>query len=129
MRRRDLLLGCLASLALPGGPRRNGAMAAQPTADEARRSLQEFRAKALAEFPHERVQTSGAEALATWERLRGDKRGTPVIIGDDDDLVGLMEMYFSYEGQSVAEIQDAAQGLRFPEDLVRNRAEEEASAL
>lgn len=104
-------------------------MAAQPTADEARRNLEKFRAKALAEFPFERVETSGAEAFATWEKLKGDKRGTPVIIGDDDDVAGLMEMYDFYEGRSVAAILDAAQGLRFPEDLVRNRAEEEAAAL
>src|SRR5215469_8036341 len=102
MRRRDLMLGCLASLALSGGPRRNGAMAAQPTADEARRNLEKFRAQALAEFPFDRVQTSGAEALATWERLKGDKRGTPIIIGGDDDVAGLMEMYDFYEGRSVA---------------------------
>src|SRR5215469_10947475 len=100
MRRRDLMLGCLASLALSGSPRRNGAMAAQPTADEARRNLEKFRAQALAEFPFERVETSGAEALATWERLKGDKRGTPVIIGDDDSLVGLMEIYSVSEGRS-----------------------------
>jgi hypothetical protein len=129
MRRRDLLLGCLASLALSGGPKRNEAMAASPTPEEIQHNIQEFHAKALAEFPFARVQTSGADALATWERLKGDKRGTPVIIGDDDDLVGLMEIYDFYEGRSAAAILDAAQSLRFPEDLVRKRAEDDASAL
>lgn len=82
-------------------------------------------------LPYERVETTGAEALAEWERLRRVGRGWPIIVGDDEQLERIAET-FSIDDPAVfpspihgppprrpAEILDVAARLRFPEDLRR----------
>ena len=123
MRRRDFLTGGLVGTVLLVVDGKSDAVAAPPTRDE-------LRYTALAEFPFERVETTGERALADWERLRGEGRGVPVVIGGDDDLVALMTP-FSLPAElrgSVADILDAAGRVRFPDDLARKRAAEESAA-
>lgn len=57
------------------------------------RRAEEMRVRALAALPFERIETTGREALATWERLRADGRGWPVIIGSDEELDRIAEQY------------------------------------
>lgn len=45
----------------------------------------------LKTFPYEYVTVSGSEAMATWERIRAEGKGWPVIIGDDEDLFGTID--------------------------------------
>ncbi len=53
----------------------------------------EMRAQSLAALPFERIESSGREALATWERLRAAGRGWPVVIGGDEELDRIAEQY------------------------------------
>ena len=87
-------------------------------------------------FPFERVATTGARALATWEQLKSAGRGVPVMIGDDES-VGIISVHFnpewvSYIGNrvkmSVADILAAAQRICHPEDLVAERTRQSAKA-
>jgi hypothetical protein len=43
----------------------------------------EWRAKALAQFPFEIVETSGEGAFAKWKELKDAGRGAPVVVGPD----------------------------------------------
>jgi hypothetical protein len=98
------------------------------TPEERKRQEDEAIAKALATFPFERIETSGAEALATWERLKGAGRGFPVVLGSDGAVYDLTVHFrpdFAGE-RSAAEILAVADGLRHPQDLIAQRASEEA---
>src|SRR3990167_1888058 len=57
-----------------------------------------FGQKAVAEpasidpkFPFPIITVTGAEAMATWRRLKTDSRGFPVVLGDDDSLLRIIE--------------------------------------
>jgi hypothetical protein len=103
-------------------------MPAPSTPEEYERHADEARAKALAAFPFERVETSGEEALVTWERLKRAGRGFPVVLGSDGAVADLM-IHFRPDwpgSRSVEEILAAADGLRHPQDLIARRASEEA---
>jgi hypothetical protein len=57
------------------------------------RRAEEMSVRALAALPFERIETTGREALATWERLRAAGRGWPVVIGSDEELDRIAEQY------------------------------------
>lgn len=123
MRRRDFLIGWLVGALYPVLGGKSDAVAAPLTRDG-------IRAKALADFPFERVETTGERALAEWEQLQGAGRGVPVVIGGDDDLSTLMDP-FSLPAElrgTVQDVLDAAGRVHFPEDLASKRAAEEAEA-
>jgi hypothetical protein len=105
-------------------------MAAQPTFEDLKRRATEFREKALAAFPFELLETTGEQALATWQQLKTARRGVPVVIGGDDSLTNLLTPFRpTYPNQrSVAEILAAAETIRHPEGLATNRAQEDAKA-
>ncbi len=44
-------------------------------------------------FPYRVVTVDGADALATWERLKAEGKGWPVIVGDDAGLDALCDQY------------------------------------
>jgi len=77
------------------------------------------------------VETTGEQALAKWEELKTAGRGVPVIVGNAiDDVVES----FSPENAaasgigSLDETLAAASAIRFPEDFLRMRREEEKAA-
>ena len=85
--------------------------------------------RALAHFPFQIVQTSGARALAKWEELKRAGRGAPVIVGDAlPDILQTFdpEAHLAFSLRPVEKILAAARAIRFPEDLLRMRRAEEA---
>lgn len=100
-------------------------MARQPTPGELR-----YQQQAISEFPFERVETTGEQALRAWEELRISGRGVPVVLGGDEEFPNLMEPFYpsSLPRRSAVEILDVAAGTTHPEDLVRERAMGQARA-
>jgi hypothetical protein len=104
MRRRDILRGALVVSALSWRP-------------------------AMAEggvFPFQRMQVNGADALAAWERMKGDGGGWPIVIGAEEDFERVAEsLQFGVDdGRTAQAMLDAAATLRFPEDFRRRKHEE-----
>jgi hypothetical protein len=99
-------------------------MARQPTLEELHYQ------QAIADFPFERIETTGEQAFRTWEQLRSSGRGVPVVLGGDEEFPNLMEPFYpsSLPRRDVTEILAAAASLSHPEDLARRRSEEEAAA-
>jgi len=105
---------------------------AQADPDRDRRVAEARRAQ-LAAIPFERVETTGAQALATWERLRAGKRGWPVVIGGDEDLERIGEQQIVMAEQAAdqpdtAHILDRASKLVHPRDLQILRDKETAES-
>jgi Domain of unknown function (DUF4253) len=106
-------------------------MVDKPTPDELKRRQAEHRAKALASFPFDQIETAGDQALAAWEGLVASGRGAPVVVGDDDALVRVAEMAPDVPGfvrKSTAEILKIADQLRHPDDLMRQHSIDMAKA-
>ncbi|MGO9935948.1 MAG: hypothetical protein ACLPV8_29665 [Steroidobacteraceae bacterium] len=106
-------------------------MVDKPTSDELKRRQAERREKALASFPFAKLETTGDQALATWQDLVASGRGAPVVVGDDDALVRVAEMVPDSPGfvrKSTAEILKIADQLRHPEDLMRQHSIDMAKA-
>jgi hypothetical protein len=97
-------------------------------AGEIERRANAARARALAAFPYERVETQGRDAFATWRALKAQGRGVPVVIGGDDDLARVAEWLALGRKQHRPDaILAAAAKLSFPQDLAALRkAEAEA---
>ncbi len=111
--------------------------AAQLTPEEIKRRMAEAQAraaeahaKALAAFPFERIESSGEQALATWEQLKAAGRGSPVILGDDRSVATIMGHFHPSwpNKRTVAEILTAADGIEHPKDLISNRQQEQVRA-
>jgi hypothetical protein len=98
------------------------------TPEELKRQADEARAKAIATFPFELIETRGAAALATWEELKRAGRGSPVVLGSDGNVCGAVDnLQPDLPGsRSAEEILAAADGLRHPQDLIAQQALEEA---
>jgi hypothetical protein len=45
-------------------------MAGQPSPEEIKQKDKEIRERAIADFPFERIETTGDQALSTWEQLK-----------------------------------------------------------
>jgi hypothetical protein len=109
-------------------------MPAPLTPEERKRQADEACAKAVATFPFERVETSGEEALTTWERLKRAGRGSPVVLGGDGDVArfadDLRRVYPDPHpaAPTAEEILAAAAALRHPDDLIARRASGDARA-
>lgn len=84
MRRRDMILGTLVGLGLPfvhGGSVPAAARTVDPEGWE----------KSVRNFPFRLFETSGADALSAWERLKRRGEGYPVVIGAAEDVIRLSE--------------------------------------
>jgi Domain of unknown function (DUF4253) len=139
MRRREILAGALAFLPMQLVP---GVLAAaQLTPEEIKRRIAEakareaeWEAKAVADFPFERVETHGDRALATWEQLKAAGRGSPVVLGDDKSVAATIRALQTNlhpmrpNKRTVAEILSAADGIEHPKDLINNRQQEQVRA-
>lgn len=68
-------------------------MAETITQEELARREAEWRAEALAAFPYERIQISGANALQEWEWLRRTASVAPVVVGGDEALDRILEPF------------------------------------
>lgn len=79
---------------------------------------------ALPDLPYPHVTVSGAEALATWERLRGEGKGWPVIVGNDEDLARLADGYAANADQKPADTLAAAGKVKLPAALEKAFADE-----
>lgn len=68
----------------------------------------------------ETVTVSGYDAFATWERLRAERHGYPVVLGNDQEMANLFETHVMEKPigmAAVAEANEKAQALRHPADL------------
>lgn len=92
----------------------------------ARGQSPEAMAKTIASVPFERIEVSGRDALAAWERLKREGRGWPVVVGGDEDLTFMADLWASGGQRSPSEILASAERLRHPEDLRDLRAREAA---
>ena len=84
----------------------------------------------FANFPYEIVETSGENALATWEELKTAGRGAPVVLGEDelDNLLVPFEPRHRERLEPVERILAAAKAIDFPADLFKRRRDEKAEA-
>lgn len=113
---------------------------AEETVEEMFRRFAEERAKALPYFPYERIEVSGGEAYTTWQRLKAERRGAPVVLGDDESVGRMTEWLAFSQGSTPAALDKSetlkraratlalARRLRHPEDLRKMRAESAAAA-
>lgn len=85
-------------------------------------------AKAIASLPFERIEVPGQEALAVWGRLKREGRGWPVVVGGDDDLAFVADLWTNGNRRSPSEILAAAAPLQHPQGLRDFKAKEAAAA-
>jgi hypothetical protein len=132
MRRRELLKWAFAGVLGAGIPW----MARAMTPDERKRRMQDYKQKALENFPFKLIEVPGEAALAKWQTMRSAGQGYPVVLGADDGTsrFGNLLMPFGPRGPddppppSVEDIVKAAAGISFPADLAnRKKAESEAA--
>jgi len=98
---------------------------------EAERRKAQAYAKAVADFPFERIEVRGEDALQVWQRLKTDRRGIPIVIGSEDSIVNLAEPFdrtFPRPQKSVAEILDAVSRIKIPDDLFARRKAADAAS-
>ncbi len=115
MRRRSFLVGGLLGFSCLRGLGLRHALAETSAQRE-----EHWRRQAIETFPFELVETNGHNALPTWERLRAEGRGSPVVLGNDDDvaLIEPSEPKPTLPGwESVPDLLEKADGLSHPEDL------------
>jgi hypothetical protein len=88
-----------------------------------------IRAELLREFPFERIEVPGADALSEWLRLRSQRRAWPVVVGGDEDFFRVAEAVVGYQGdpnpvRTPEQILTAAQALHHPESIRQLRRAE-----
>ena len=85
----------------------------------------------LANFPYEVVETTGEEALATWEALKTAGRGAPVVLGEDDldNLLAPFDSGSQAQEKPIGDLLADADVIDFPDGLRRRRRDEHAEAM
>jgi hypothetical protein len=99
------------------------------TQEEQKRRQAEILADVKATSPYELLEVTGAEAFSSWERLKRERREVPIVIGDDEALMSAFNGFYTAPGDTltpIAKILEDASKLRFPEDLIKERAREAA---
>jgi len=93
----------------------------------------EFRQKALANFPLKLIETTGDQALAKWQELKSSGAGCPVILGGDafDNLLTPFgpDVPNVQPPLSVEAILKLAADISFPEDIAKRGKEKREAAL
>jgi len=74
--------------------------------------------------PYPLVTIPGDQALATWERLRREGKGWPVVVGDDEALAMIAENFEGEAGPGPGAALAAAAKIVLPADLERHFTEE-----
>ena len=77
--------------------------------------------------PFETVIVSGDRALATWERLKAERRGSPIVLGGQIDHRPLVNIPAA-SAEDVARVLKAAESIRHPEGLRNEKSLKDASA-
>jgi len=74
------------------------------TKDEIERRVQDYRRKAMEQFPLKLIEAPGDQALAKWQELKSAGQGTPVVLGGDDDRGSFNNLFtpFGPNGPSMA---------------------------
>lgn len=88
--RRSTLKAAAAMSAMAAGLAGRNSRAQTAITNDWQEQARQARAAALAAFPFERREVRGDAALQEWERLKSEGRGTPVLIGGDDALDGVV---------------------------------------
>lgn len=107
------------------------------TPEEIKQQMQAYRADALAHFPLELIETTGAQALAKWQELKSAGRGVPVVLAGEDMMhhFGNLLTPFGPNGpkapppRPVEDILRAAAEIHFPDDLARRKKAETEAAI
>jgi hypothetical protein len=125
LHRRDLIQSLVAAM-MPA----TGAKAGRKSKsmEEFERRKAEVTAEMIASFPYQRIEVRGEDALSTWTKLRADKRGVPVVIGDDDAVAAMMNAFdpsSSNAKKSINQFIDDATRVKFPDDLFKRRKTED----
>lgn len=110
-------------------------MAQGQTPEEIEKRVQEYRTKALANFPFKLIEVPGKDAMGKWQELKAMGQGAPIILGGDhfENILspfGPDEMppEYSRPQRSVQDVLLAAEHIKFPRDLIAKRKSEDASA-
>ncbi len=74
-------------------------------------------AKAIAAIPYRRVETTGRDALKTWERLAASGEGWPIIVGGDDDFARVAELWTIFSETRPEDILTRASKIKHPDAL------------
>ena len=106
------------------------------TPEEIARKIQDYREKALANFPLKLFETTGDHAFSKWNELKTERHGTPVVLGGDEhgNFDNLLTP-FGPNGpslsppQPVDEILRNAAGVSFPQDLTKHKEAERERLL
>lgn len=96
---------------------------------EHREKALEYRQKALEHFPLELIETTGDQALAKWQELKSDGRGSPVVLGADDERHSFENLLTPFgpnlpqipPPRPVEDIVRAAVDITFPDDLAKSK--------
>jgi hypothetical protein len=82
------------------------------------------------DFPFEHIESSGAAALDVWRKLKAAGRGSPIVIGNDDDFRRVAEALYPWEDKgmswpvaTVAESLERAAALSWPQAIHDFRGE------
>ncbi len=102
------------------------------TAEEMKKSMRDYEEKALRNFPLELIETTGEKALAKWQELKAAGRGSPVVLAGDDETGSLGNLLSPFGPDlpadppppTVEETLRRAAGIKFPEDLIKQRKAE-----
>lgn len=94
------------------------------TLEHARRQAEQAAFNARRTFPYEIELTAGEDALATWTRLRQQRRGWPVVLGGAQDFANVAAQIadMAERGHRPERVLAAAAGLQFPDDMRARRA-------
>jgi hypothetical protein len=94
------------------------------------RPAEALRAVGFPHSPFEVVETTGEQAFARWQELKTAGRGVPVIVPDIEYILEPFDPKYAMAGKirPLDELLAAARAIRFPEDLLRMRREEEKAA-
>lgn len=117
MNRRSVLASAAVAGGIVASPFRAVAVQTGKSSDALQDAYSAEIAKAIAAIPYRRVETTGREALNTWERLKSSGEGWPIIVGGDDDLAQIAEQWTIETGVRPEDILARADGLRHPDSL------------
>jgi hypothetical protein len=117
MNRRSVLASAAAVGGIVASPFRAVAVQTGKSSDALQDAYSAAIAKAIAAIPYRRVETTGREALNTWERLKSSGEGWPIIVGGDDDLAQIAEQWTIETGVRPEDILARADGLPHPDSL------------
>lgn len=117
MDRRSILASVAAVGGIVASPFRAGGAQADKSSEVLQREYAAAIAEAIASIPYRRVETTGQEALRTWERLKSSGEGWPIIVGGDEDLAQIADQWSIETGERPEDILARADGLRHPDSL------------